>query len=120
MGRVLKIMSGMIEKYIPEEIGVFVMGRKTVKEFRRETGRFSGEYLGHKVRTLNACPDDKVYLMSNEEYIELKYKLESQTKQRKKLNESAAKTRTKGAHSALVLPLLLTAVWLISARCRVA
>lgn len=64
-------MSRMLNTHDSEKKGVFVMSRATIKRFRKESKSLSGQYMGHKVRAMRSCPDEKIYLMSNEDYAEL-------------------------------------------------
>lgn len=64
-------MSGMIEQFDSDQAGVFVLSPENMKEFRKSTGRFSGDFKGHKVRKVNKAPKDKIYLLNEEEYQEL-------------------------------------------------
>jgi hypothetical protein len=83
MGKVLQIMQDMNAKNNegPEEekkpFGVFVMSRETIRRFRKEARSFGGVFLGHKVRMLKSCPNEKIYLMSNEDFHTLKYGMET-------------------------------------------
>lgn len=74
----------MNERHPDDDKGVFVMSQNTIRQFRKETKRFPETFLGHQLRTLQGCPDDKIYLMSPDEFTEMKSALFEMTEQRKK------------------------------------
>jgi hypothetical protein len=66
--KLTELMSGMIEQFPSDQAGVFVLSPDNMKEFRKSTGSFSGDFKGHKVRKVNHAPNDKLYLLNEEEY----------------------------------------------------
>mgnify|MGYP003627804075 CR=1 FL=1 len=83
MGSIIRTMDNLIEKMNQDEVfknkigkeGIIVMGRHTMREFRGETERPCSRHKGHKIRMLKACPDNSIYLMAKEDYIQLKYEI---------------------------------------------
>ena len=43
---------------------------------QKEAKTFASSYCGHKVRILRSCPDEKIYLLSYDDFLELKYGVE--------------------------------------------
>ena len=84
MGSILNTMDNLIDKMNLDEkltkeigkFGVFVMGRKSMREFNYEIKKTSGRYKGIKIRMLKDCPENRVYLMSKQDYLEVKYGVE--------------------------------------------
>ena len=69
--RLTELMNGMIDRFPSDQAGVFVLSPDNMREFRKSTGRFSGDFKGHKVRKVKHAPNDKIYLLEEEEYQEL-------------------------------------------------
>ena len=71
MRSLTETLNDMIEKSPTKELGVFVMSINNLDKFRKTHG-FSGEFKGHKVRGMKQAPDDKIYLLGEEDYQQLK------------------------------------------------
>ena len=88
MGSILNTMDNLIDKMSIDEdlnkeigqFGIFVMGRKSMREFKDEIKKTSGRYKGHKIRMMKDCPENKIYLMSKQDYLEIKYGVERASK----------------------------------------
>jgi hypothetical protein len=81
---ITQLMIDMNKRNESLERGVFVMSKKTIKQFRKETKRFPDKFLGHKLRTLQGCPDEKIYLMEEDEFAELKSEIFKRSTEMKK------------------------------------
>lgn len=92
---ITQLMIDMNEKNESLERGVFVMSKKTMKQFRKESKRFPETFLGHKLRTLQGCPDEKIYLMGDDEFAELKSQIFQRSVEMKKESANHMKSNFK-------------------------
>ena len=83
----------MIDKNPTTESGVFVMSMNNLLKFRK-THNFSGEFKGHKVRGMKQAPEDKIYLLSEDDYQQLKEAVKNPIKtiKNKDKNETTQET----------------------------
>lgn len=64
----IEFMRNLDLQNLHDEKGFYVLSPSTMKRYRKESNDFKFELLGHKVRSVKGCPNDKVYLMSATDY----------------------------------------------------